>query len=195
MLVLRILRMWLFSKYSVYIETFPSVDWRAKFSCKWPKNISGKNFRFDICLSQIIFVCDHTCIFAVILQLLLLLKQGILYPSAAADLRIRIVTLLSVRDFLRNQCGLRVIDGRVSGRKKGFKNKITKTIFFSAPGNVIIKVINSWRMRYTWHVPRAGKQKMRTQFWLEGLMDRMNLEDLGVDEARTFKDVLLGTGR
>jgi hypothetical protein len=35
---------------------------------------------------------------------------------------------------------------------------------------------------------------MRTQFWLEGLMDRMNLGDLGVDEARTFKDVLLGTG-
>ena len=47
----------------------------------------------------------------------------------------------------------------------------------------IILVIKSRRIRWVGHVARMGDRKGHTRFWWGGLGERVNLEDLGVDES------------
>jgi hypothetical protein len=47
----------------------------------------------------------------------------------------------------------------------------------------IIQVIKSRRIRWVGNVARIGDRKGHTRFWWEDLGERVNLEDLDVDES------------
>jgi hypothetical protein len=52
---------------------------------------------------------------------------------------------------------------------------------YSSP--ITILVIKSRRIRWVGHVARTGNRKGHARFWWGDLVERVNLEDLGVDES------------
>jgi hypothetical protein len=72
----------------------------------------------------------------------------------------------------------------VTGEWRRLHNKELYAMYYSTN---IITMINSRRLRLTWHVARMGAGEVNTEFWWGNLREVDRLEDTGVDEKIILK--------